>query len=404
MSEDKTVTATFSQGHFLPKNLIVSSGSVLEDFESMSSWAVSGSGSGYSAVLDTNNYKDGAASIKLNTPFNGNVTITKSVNWDLSADQGNFRLWVYVSGASEPTGGSIILSSDTTFTNYYITSYGAAFKLRYKPGWNLINLRTSDWKVGKGSPSWGNIVSIRIRLDSRTVNSYSFDGLTSGVVAQPAVLFTFDKGSASLYSQAFSYMNSLNVRGTGYIPTNLVGSTGQATWGQLQEMFAAGWTIGNQTMSNVDLTTLDQAGQVAELNGALSALNMNGITTGNYVAYPSGKYNADTLTAMANLGMRTGRTQLAFNNLLPLPSPFEIAQRQIIKSTTLSTAQGWLNTAKSRQEILVISIQGLTASPGTNDWYIARFQSLVNYCIQQGVPIITMDDLYQLQSVGITIP
>ena len=68
-------------------------------------------------------------------------------------------------------------------------------------------------------------------------------------------------------------MSAHNVRGTGYIPTNLVGSTGQATWAQLQQMFAAGWTIGNQTMSNVDLTTLDYAGQVAELSAHRSALD-----------------------------------------------------------------------------------------------------------------------------------
>ena len=74
----------------------------------MSGWTVSGSGSGYSAVLDTINVKEGAASIKLTTPASGNVIITKTVAWDLSANQGNFRLWVYVSGSSEPTGGSII--------------------------------------------------------------------------------------------------------------------------------------------------------------------------------------------------------------------------------------------------------------------------------------------------------
>jgi hypothetical protein len=63
-----------------------------------------------------------------------------------------------------------------------------------------------------------------------------------------------------------------------------------------------------------------------------------------------------------------------------------------------------VNTAIARQEILVITIQGLSSTPGTNDWYISRFQSLVDYCIGQGIPIITMDDLYQLQSGDITIP
>ena len=107
---------------------------------------------------------------------------------------------------------------------------------------------------------------------------------------------------------------------------------------------------------------------------------------------------------MANLGMRSGRTLLTFNNVSPLVSPFQIAQRSISQSTTLATAQGWVNTAITRQEILVITLQGLSASPGTSDWYITRFQSLINYCITQGIPIITMDDLYKLQSGPITIP
>jgi peptidoglycan/xylan/chitin deacetylase (PgdA/CDA1 family) len=357
-------------------------------------------------VLDTANVKEGTATLKLTTPASGNVTITKTETppWNLSADQGNFRLWVYVSGTSEPTGGSIILSSDAAFSNYYITSYGGAFKFRNKPGWNLINLRTSDWKVGKGSPSWANIVSIRIRLDSRAVNSYSFDGLTSGVVAQPAVLFTFDNGLASLYTQAFSFMQSHNVRGTGYVVTDWAGTSGYASWAQLLGMNNAGWTIGNQTKANGDLTTLSLASQLAALSDARAVLNINGILNADYVAYPGGKYNTDTLTAMTNLGMRTGQNLLAFNNVSPLGSPFEISSRLISKTTTLSTAESWVDAAKSRQEILVINIQGLSTAPGANDWYIARFQSLVNYCISQGIPIITMDDLYRLQSGSITIP
>jgi len=404
MDEDKGVSVIFTQGLTLPQNLIVSSGTLREGFENRDEWTVTGSGTGYSAAIDTVNVKEGSASIKLTTPASGNVTITKPVTWDLSADQGNFRLWVYVSGTSEPTGGSIILSSDTNFSNYYITSYGGAFKLRYKPGWNLINLRASDWKVGKGTPNWANIVRIRIRLDSRSVNTYSFDGLTGGVVAQPAVVFSFDKGLASLYSQAFTYMQTHNVRGTGYIPTNLVGNTGQASWAQLLTMYNTGWTIGNFTMAGTSLAGLSQADQMAVLSGARDALNAQGIFNADYVAYPSGEYDPNTLAAMTALGMRTGRTLLTFNNVSPLASPFEIAQRTISKSTTLSTTEGWVDTAIARQEILVIKLEGLSASPGTSDWYIARFQSLVNYCIAQGIPIITMDDLYKLQSGPITIP
>ena len=109
MDSDKTVTAHFLEGITLQKDLIVTDGTVLESFESASGWTIGGSGTGFSVGTDYDNFKEGAASIKMTTPASGSVYMYKSGTWDLSANQGNFRLWVYVSGTSEPTGGSIIL-------------------------------------------------------------------------------------------------------------------------------------------------------------------------------------------------------------------------------------------------------------------------------------------------------
>ena len=108
----------------------------------MSGWTVSGSGIGYSAAIDTTNYKVGSSSIKLTTPTGtGNVFITKSVNWDLSSptEQGNFRFWVYVYGTSEPYGFQVLMSNDTGFQNHFISYYNAPFKFRVHPGWNLVS-------------------------------------------------------------------------------------------------------------------------------------------------------------------------------------------------------------------------------------------------------------------------
>jgi hypothetical protein len=128
------------------------------------------------------------------------------------------------------------------------------------------------------------------------------------------------------------------------------------------------------------------------------------MTNVDYFDYPGGKYNADTLQAMANLGMRNAKTLLNFNNLSPLVRPFEIAQRSIGRGTSLSTVQGWVNTAVARQEILVLTLHDISAAPTSNGWYTSSFQSLVDYVISQGIPVLTMDDLYQLQSGPITIP
>ena len=169
-------------------------------------------------------------------------------------------------------------------------------------------------------------------------------------------------------------------------------------------MYNAGWTIGNQTNTYVDLTTLTYDGQVAALLAARDALTANGILNSDYVAYPAGKYNDNTLSAMTFLSMRTGRTLATFNNTSPLANPFLIAQRSITRTTSLATVQGWVDTAIAHQEILVLTFQDISTAPTSSGWYIDRFQSLLNYCISQNMPIITMDDLFRLQSGSIVIP
>jgi uncharacterized repeat protein (TIGR02543 family) len=228
--------------------------------------------------------------------------------------------------------------------------------------------------------------------------------ITSNGTRESAVIFTFDDGFNSLYTHAYAYMQARNVRGTGYITTDWVGGGNQVSWAQLQEMYGDGWTIGNHTKAHSDLSTLSLSDQMLSLLGARNALIAHGMSNVDYVAYPFGLYNADTLTAMSNLGMRNGRPLLSFYNVLPLLSPFEIGQHSALQGTSLATVQGWVNTTIARQEILVITFHDITAYPKNYDWYIDRFQSLVNYCIQQEIPIITMDDLYRLQSSAITIP
>ena len=406
MDVDKQVTATFVQVTCaLPQNLNDGPGVLREDFKSMSGWTVSGSAPGFSAVIDTANHKVGNASIQLTTPSSsGYVGIKKTVNWDLSSpdQQGNIRFWVYVHGTSEPTGFQVYMYNSNQNNGFY-ASYGRPFRLRYRPGWNLVSLRTSDW-YQFGSPSWGNpITSIYIKISGVSATSYSIDGLESGK-SIPAVLLTFDDGHSTLWDQAYAYMEPRNVRGTGYIISNYVNTIGKVTWAQLQEMYATGWTIGNHSANHTDLTTLSLSGQEAELAAARDALNAYGITTGGHVAYPYGKYNANTLTAMTNLGMQSGRTTLYFNNLSPLTSPYEIGLQNIASSTTLEVAKGYVDTAMSRGEILVLLLHDISENPTANGWYTDRFQNLVDYIISKGVPILTMDELIRLQSGNIRVP
>jgi uncharacterized repeat protein (TIGR02543 family) len=343
--------------------------------------------------------------------------------------------WIFTGWSGGVCSGTapctVVMNANTTVTanftqNTYtltVTIIGNGSVSRNNPGpyhyGDVVQL-TATPGIGWSFFTWsgdltGITTSASITIDgNKSVTATFTEGITltlpqnlinSNGTRESAVLFTFDDGFNSLYTHAYAYMEARNVRGTGYIATDWVGGGNQVSWAQLQEMYGDGWTIGNHTKAHPDLSTLSLSDQMLALLGGRNALIAHGMSNTDYVAYPFGSYNADTLTAMSNLGMRNGRTILSFNNVLPLVSPFEIGQHEVFQGTSLATLQGWVNTAITRQEILVLTFHDLSAYPSNDDaWYIDRFQSMVNYCIRQEIPIITMDDLYRLQSSAITIP
>ena len=99
MNSNKTVGAYFQQG------------TLRESFDTLSGWTVKGGGT---MTLDTVNYRQGIASIKLTMPTrNGYEYITKAVNWDLLVSQGKLKFWLFVSTTGSPTSFKILLSNNT---------------------------------------------------------------------------------------------------------------------------------------------------------------------------------------------------------------------------------------------------------------------------------------------------
>jgi peptidoglycan/xylan/chitin deacetylase (PgdA/CDA1 family) len=391
----------------LPQNLIMNPGTIIEDFEDAASWTVSSSPAGGTATNDTVNFKTGSRGLKLTTPGSvGNITVTKV--YDFITD-GNIRFWVYCADSSLPYDVNIMLSnSPTLWTNYFQCFRNVGGHIyRNAPGWNLISIRSTDWAVGGGTPSFASpIRQIRIRVNTdATAHAYTFDSFTIGQVSQGAVVLTFDDGVASQYDVAFSYLRQQRARATVFPISSLVGGLGYLTWAKLQEMYAHGWTVANHTSTTTNLTTLTEAQQETTINTCDAALLANGIVERRkYLAFPGGNYNADTLIAMTATGMRFGRMVANWTEKMPIANTSLIPGRGIGSSVSLATAQGYIDTAKNRQEIAILYFHGISDTPGAGDWYADRFRSLVDYAITQGVPIITIDDLYNLQTRSISIP
>jgi peptidoglycan/xylan/chitin deacetylase (PgdA/CDA1 family) len=191
----------------------------------------------------------------------------------------------------------------------------------------------------------------------------------------PLVLIQFDDTLPS--TDLISYMSAKSIPGTAYLITN-----GLPSESLRNQALAAGWVLGNH-IHHQDLRALTVAEQEAALTEGYNELLAVGITTGQHVAYPMGWYNADTLTAMANAGMLTGRTTNYGTFLASNAARYELKS---IQPASLDDAKSTLDTAMDGRQILIL----LFHSPP------AWFNDVIDYIDTNNYPCGTIADLQEL--------
>jgi len=220
----------------------------------------------------------------------------------------------------------------------------------------------------------------------------------------PAILFTFDDTHESDYSVAFSYMQSKGMIGTSYIIQSAIDSTNGLTEAQIIEMDAAGWDIGNHTVSHVALTALTEAEQETEIGDCKTYLDGLGLTRASkHVAYPLGAYNADTLTAMTNLGMITGRTIVEGFKTIDQFTWYELPSTVLTSTTSLEYMRALVDYIKCYGYTSIFYMHEIVesiSSPG--QWLISDFQALVDHVYDNKIPTLTISQLYGLHSAPLT--
>ena len=380
----------------LPQNLLTSGGVLLEDFETTTGWTVNNG----SLANDATHFKTGTQSVEFTSVVGGLARATKGVSWARPNNQ-EVRLWAYVADASKVVAGTmqLMLASHVDLTprfHIYPT---------IQQGWNLFSFKNADWTL-LGGMTWAQtIIYVRLQFNGATGEQgvVSYDTLVSDVIAQPAIMLTFDDAHLSVYSQAYSCMRTRNIPGTFYVWTANVGQANNVTTAHLLEMQAAGWTIASHTQTHADLTALTQGQVEAELSGAKGDLEGWGIA-GNgplHVAYPGGMYNDTVLAAMAAQNMLTGRhISLPAYPVLPFAEPYRIpVGKQFGNTVSLANALAWVDGVIARRELGIALFHTLVESPSSStQWGIADFQAFCQYLATNRVPCITIDQAYQLQN------
>jgi hypothetical protein len=395
----------------LPQYLLAQSGgaatSLVEGFESAADWTPS------SAVAtitdDAVNTREGTQGVNLTTT--GDANMTKATNWTPGPGP-ELGFWAYGSAG----GYYLLISSRADFAKYFSCTTGP----QLVTGWNYLVLHREQFENIAGD-SWANtMVRMRIRFDS--ARNVTFDGLVEIAAHTGALILRFDDARPSAYTKAFAYMQPRRMYGVCAIITEGIGTAGFLTVAQLQEMNAAGWDMCNHTTDALGapyLTAYNAVEQEAYIGNAMTALAGWGVGEARkHLIFPGGEYNADTLTAMAATGTLTGTTYRMNwdkNNTMQRINVLSTAgleggwhaldTRPITAATTLAAAKGYVDRCKRYGYLEILGFHDIVDTGATGDsWSTANLHALIDYIIDQDVPVIRLTDLYALNSGPVTIP
>lgn len=389
----------------LPQNLLQTNGTILEDFENANDWPFFGGGS---VTLNTTNVKRGSGSIKIITSSGGTTTATKTISLDVSATFNNFGISIYTPDRTKVSTITLYLSSTTDFTKYFTISPLNPLVINNNE-WTELDLDKASW-TNIGGESWSNTMArFRLKLTavSGQIAELSYDNFRYNDVYLPSVLLCADDCPIGFYNYGYTYMKPRRVRATVFMVSDFIGGIGYFTSAQLQQLNTAGWSVGNHTKDHADLVTggLSDAQVQSEWTTAKTALDALGIRASAHGAWPFASTNNAVITLTRAIGMlscRGGLTSAPF--FFPFHSLFKIPTYGLPATTSLATAKGYIDTAKSTGKTVVILCHNLVESgPVGEQWTFADYHALIDYIIQQRVIPITIEDFYALRTGSRTV-
>lgn len=128
--------------------------------------------------------------------------------------------------------------------------------------------------------------------------------LTGKPLPPKPIVLTFDDGYLDNYENAFPILMKYQFVGTFFVITNYVDAQkpGYMNWNQLEEMAIEGNEIGSHTMSHFELKGKSRSIQASEIAGSKLAIESRIGTPVKSFCYPSGKYDANSISALRSAG------------------------------------------------------------------------------------------------------
>lgn len=164
---------------------------------------------------------------------------------------------------------------------------------------------------------------------------YSIMTLQTAPPTKP-ILLTFDDNTADFYTNVYPILKQYGMKAAQFAVSDWVGQTGYLTNSQITEIIANNITIQNHTKDHSDLSTLSYDRQYASVSAADTSLTSITSKKPEYIAYPYGRNNADTIAVAQSLGIKMG-FKVGGGKTTPADNLYELGRAMVVSSDTLSS-------------------------------------------------------------------
>ena len=135
------------------------------------------------------------------------------------------------------------------------------------------------------------------------------ESMKTGKVPKKPVVITFDDGYADNYKSAFPILKNYDMKATFFIITENIGSGDYfMNLDMLKEMRDYGMYIENHTSNHLELNTLSRENAYDSIKRGQEFIQENLGLKSEYLCYPVGRYNNETIEIAKELGIKAAVT------------------------------------------------------------------------------------------------
>ncbi|MED1915665.1 polysaccharide deacetylase family protein [Bacillus thuringiensis] len=286
-------------------------------------------------------------------------------------------------------------SHDATYVDYL--TYSVRY-WRLAAGWNEHIIDVNKLVVRGSGSITRDIVSMQIRAlanDGKTA-SVTFDPIFRDESQLGRVIFMFDDGWDSQYTEAYKYLGKYSMPGVIAVIPSRVGTPNYVTMAQLKEIYSHGWDLVNHTQNHLDLVTLDNLEIIEqEISQGESWLNSKGFPrASNIVAYPFGSYDKRVLQAMQS--RRAGRVVTDDTVTQPPPDKRLVKIQRADFTATPDKLNGFIDDAANLGGVCLFLFHKIVSGTAVDnlEYNVDYFKQVVDYAYSKRdeIDVITFSE------------